>query len=52
MRREDLDALREMFDAGTLRPVIDSTYRLEDTADALRHVGGGHARGKVVITIP
>lgn len=52
MRREDLDALRGMFDAGTLRPVIDSTYRLEDTADALRHVGGGHARGKVVITIP
>lgn len=52
MRREDLDALRAMFEAGTLRSLIDRTYALDDTAEALRYVGSGHARAKVVITVP
>jgi NADPH:quinone reductase-like Zn-dependent oxidoreductase len=51
MRREDLDTLRELFEAGTLRAVIDRTYPLDNVADALRYVGAGHAPGKVVITI-
>jgi len=32
-------------------PVIDRTYRLSETPEALGYVGEGHARGKVVITI-
>ena len=50
--REDLLAVTELVDAGTLRPVIDRTYPLADTAAGLRHVEAGHARGKVVITVP
>lgn len=49
--RDDLLALTELVDAGTLRPVIDRTYPLADTATGLRHVEAGHARGKVVITV-
>ena len=50
--REDLLAVTELVDNGTLRPIIDRTYPLADAAAGLRHVEGGHARGKVVITIP
>jgi len=49
--REDLLAVTELVDTGTLRPVIDRTYPLADTAAGLRHVEAGHARGKVVITL-
>jgi len=49
--REDLLAVTELFDTGKLRPVIDRTYPLADTAAALQHVEAGHARGKVVITV-
>ncbi len=36
---------------GRIRPLIDRTYPLDDAADALRHVGAGHTRGKVVVTV-
>ena len=49
--REDLLAVTELVDNGKLRPVIDRTYPLADTAAALQHVEAGHARGKVVITV-
>ncbi len=49
--RDDLLAVAAMVDAGTLRPVIDRTYPLADTAAGLRHVEAGHAQGKVVITV-
>lgn len=52
MRRNDLETVREMFEAGTLRCVIDRAYPLAESAAALRHVGAGHARGKVVIKVP
>lgn len=40
-----------MVEDGALRPVIDSTYPLPETAAALRHIEAGHARGKVVVVI-
>jgi len=49
--REDLLAVTELVDTGTVHPVIDQTYPLADTAAGLQHVEAGHARGKVVITV-
>jgi NADPH:quinone reductase-like Zn-dependent oxidoreductase len=49
--QDDLLAVAEMVEAGTVRPVIDRTYPLADTSAGLRHVEAGHARGKVVITV-
>jgi NADPH:quinone reductase-like Zn-dependent oxidoreductase len=46
----DLATLSELVGAGSLTPIIERTYPLTDTPDALRHVGEGHTAGKVVIT--
>jgi NADPH:quinone reductase-like Zn-dependent oxidoreductase len=48
---EDLLVLKEMIEAGKMTPVIERTYPLSETSQAIGHVGGGHARGKVVITL-
>lgn len=50
-KKEDIDEIRDLLAAGTAAPVIDRTYPLADTVDALHYLEGGHARGKVVITI-
>jgi NADPH:quinone reductase-like Zn-dependent oxidoreductase len=50
-KRKDLLALADLLTTGQIRPLIDRTYPLDDAADALRHVGAGHSRGKVVITV-
>lgn len=47
----DLDFMRDLIDAGSVRPVIDRCYPLRRTAEALRYYGEGHARGKVVIAV-
>jgi NADPH:quinone reductase-like Zn-dependent oxidoreductase len=49
--REDLVALKELIEAGKVTPVIDGTYPLSGTPEAIGHVGGGHARGTVVIAV-
>jgi NADPH:quinone reductase-like Zn-dependent oxidoreductase len=51
IRREDLVALKDLVEAGQVTPVIDRTYPLSQTADALRYLETMHARGKVVITV-
>jgi NADPH:quinone reductase-like Zn-dependent oxidoreductase len=48
---EDLAALKELIEAGKLTPVMDRTYPLAETPQAISHVGEGHARGKVAITV-
>jgi NADPH:quinone reductase-like Zn-dependent oxidoreductase len=48
---DDLALLATLVEEGKLRPVIDRTYRLSETASALRHIETGHARGKVVVAI-
>lgn len=48
---KSLLALNELFEAGTVKPVIDRTYPLSDTAEAFRYLDEGHARGKVVIAV-
>lgn len=47
----DLDHIRQMTEAGKLMPVIDRTYPLSQTAEAIRYLVQEHARGKVIITI-
>jgi len=49
--REELLAVTRFFEDGKLTPVVDRTYPLADTAEGLRHVEQGHARGKVVVTV-
>lgn len=48
---KDLAALIALFAAGKVIPVIDKPYPLEETAEALRHLGEGYSQGKVVITM-
>jgi NADPH:quinone reductase-like Zn-dependent oxidoreductase len=50
-RREDLQVLAEMAEAGKFTPALDRTYQLVEAPDAVRYVGEGHAQGKVVVTI-
>ena len=50
-KHQDLRTRTGWLGAGELTPVIDRTYRLSAAADALRYVGAGHTRGKVVITV-
>lgn len=47
----DLVALTELLEARKIVPVIDRRYPLSETTEALRYLGAGHARGKVVITV-
>ncbi len=47
----DLVALNELMEAGRLRPAIDRTYPFNEAAEAVRYVGTGQARAKVVVTM-
>ena len=49
--REDLQALAELIDAGSVTPVIDRTYDLVEAADAVRYLHEGHPAGKIVVTV-
>jgi NADPH:quinone reductase-like Zn-dependent oxidoreductase len=51
LNKEDLDVLRELLEAGKVKPVIESRYELRDVPEALRYVGAGHAKGKIVISV-
>jgi NADPH:quinone reductase-like Zn-dependent oxidoreductase len=48
---EDLQALTELIEAGSVTPVVGKAYPLIEAPEAVRYVAEGHARGKVVITI-
>ncbi len=48
----DVETITDLIAAGQVRPIIDRTFSLSEVADALRYVDDGHARGKVIITMP
>ena len=48
---EDLALLADLMATGKIRAVIDRTYPLAETAEALRYLQGQHPRGKVVVTV-
>jgi len=49
--RKDLEVLKGLIEAGKVTPVIDENHPLSWTPGAIAHVGKGHARGTVVITV-
>src|SRR5438034_2253331 len=51
LTKEDVNVLGDLMQSGKVIPVIDRTYKLSQTPDALRYLEQGHARGKVVITL-
>jgi NADPH:quinone reductase-like Zn-dependent oxidoreductase len=48
---KDLVVLKELLESGKVTPVIDRTYPLSETPDALRYLEEGHAQGKIVVTV-
>jgi NADPH:quinone reductase-like Zn-dependent oxidoreductase len=50
LTKDDFRVMRDLMESGKVKPVIDRTYKMNDTQAALRYLEQGHARGKVVIT--
>jgi NADPH:quinone reductase-like Zn-dependent oxidoreductase len=49
--RDDLTTLRDLIEAGDVRPAIEQRYELAQIAEAMRRMGEGHARAKIVVTL-
>ena len=49
--KPDMLVLRELLEAGKVTPVVERSYPLSQIADALRHMGEGHVRSKLVLTL-
>jgi NADPH:quinone reductase-like Zn-dependent oxidoreductase len=49
--QNDLVFIKELFEAGKVKSIIDRQYPLSEAAEALRYLGAGHARGKIVISV-
>jgi NADPH:quinone reductase-like Zn-dependent oxidoreductase len=47
----DMAVLGDLMESGKVKPVVERTYPLSETGDALRYLGEGHARGKIVLTV-
>jgi len=50
LTKDDLNVLRDLMQSGKVAPVIDRTYKISETQDAVRYLEEGHAHGKVAIT--
>ena len=51
VNKVDLAYIKELLEGGKIIPVIDKEYSLDEAPESIRYVEGGHARGKVIITI-
>ena len=49
--QEDFLVLKDMFERGQVKPVVEKTYPLEKISEAMHHLGTGHARGKIIVTM-
>ena len=52
INKEDLEVLYDLLKARKVIPVIDRCYKLREASEAIRYLEKGHARAKVVITLP
>ena len=50
-RKRDLEELRKLLEAGTIRPIVDRTFPLNEVPAAIRYLRDGRPQGKVVITV-
>jgi NADPH:quinone reductase-like Zn-dependent oxidoreductase len=48
---EDLMALKDLLETGRIKPFVERTYPLAQIAEAMHHLGTGHAQGKIVISM-
>lgn len=46
-----LATLKDLVEAGKVKPLLDRRYALDQVGDALRHVGEGHGQGQTVLTV-
>lgn len=51
INQQDLTFMAELLESSKVKPVIDRRYPLSEAAEALRYLGEGHAKGKIVITV-
>lgn len=49
--KADMETLRDFLEGGAMTSVVDSVYPLDAIGDALRHMGEGHPRGKIVVNV-
>jgi NADPH:quinone reductase-like Zn-dependent oxidoreductase len=49
--QNDLFFMKELFEAGKVKPVIDRIYKLSEVPEAFKYFAEGHAQGKVIITV-
>lgn len=50
-KREDFLMLNDLFASGKVKTVIDRIYPLREISEAMRYLGAGHARGKIIIKV-
>jgi NADPH:quinone reductase-like Zn-dependent oxidoreductase len=49
--RDDMLVLKQLLETGQVKPFVERTYPLAQIAEAMRYLGAGHARGKIVVTM-
>ncbi|MCC7189358.1 MAG: NAD(P)-dependent alcohol dehydrogenase [Anaerolineales bacterium] len=49
--RKDMQILKDLIESGKVKPFVEKTYSMSRIADAMRHLGMGHAQGKIVVTM-
>jgi NADPH:quinone reductase-like Zn-dependent oxidoreductase len=50
-RQADLETLRQQIEAGHVTPIVGTTYPLAEVPEAIRHLEGGRAKGKIAIIV-
>jgi NADPH:quinone reductase-like Zn-dependent oxidoreductase len=51
LNKQDLLTLRDLLESGAVKPHVERLYTLDEVADAFEHLGEGHVRSKLVVTI-